>query len=428
MNFKQSEVQNQRIERITTSHLVIGIDMAKETHVAQATNFRGIVLSNRHISFSNTIEGFDKLQRWIDGIQQKHRLNRVIIGMEPTGHYWWNLANWLTNKGSNVVLVNPAATKRNKENRDNSPSKSDPKDALVIADIVSRGYYYEHTRQAQEFQRLRTLMSDREFWVAYSVRLQNRIIRWLDIRFPEYTSVFKDWSCKRSMATLKELPLPQDLASRSIPDMITTWRKHMHRAGGSTGTQKAAELISQAKRSVGDVTALAEAKRDLERLIAEYERVAEMLGEMQKQILAILNEIPMASQLRSIKGLGPIFVAAILAGAGDLGQYAHGRQLLRKAGLNLAESTSGKRKGQIVISKRGDSTLRKYLFLATLQLIGVNPVFRELHEYNVKVKHMKKLRSVFKLLGKVARILISIVQKGEIFTPEKASHIIAQAA
>jgi hypothetical protein len=29
-------------------------------------------------------------------------------------------------------MVNPAATKRNKENRDNSPSKSDPKDALVI--------------------------------------------------------------------------------------------------------------------------------------------------------------------------------------------------------------------------------------------------------------------------------------------------------
>ncbi|MDQ0901189.1 IS110 family transposase [Paenibacillus sp. V4I7] len=428
MKFKQSEVQNQRIERITTSHLVVGIDMAKETHVAQATNFRGIVLSNRHLSFSNTIEGFEKLQRWIEGLQQKHRLNSVIVGMEPTEHYWWNLANWLTNKGSNVVLVNPATTKRNKENRDNSPSKSDPKDALVIADIVSRGYYYEHTRQTQEFQRLRTMMSDREFWVAYSVRLQNRIIRWLDIRFPEYTSVFKDWTCKRSMATLKELPLPQDLALRSITDMITTWRKHMHRAGGSTGTQKAAELISQAKRSVGDLTALAEAKQDLERLIAEYERIVEMLGEMQKQILAILSEIPMASQLRSFKGLGPIFVAAILAGAGDLRQYAHGRQLLRKAGLNLAESTSGKRKGQIVISKRGDSTLRKYLFLATLQLIGVNPVFRELHEYNVKVKHMKKQRSVFKLLGKVALILISIVQKGETFTPEKESHIIAQAA
>ncbi|WP_240421343.1 transposase [Paenibacillus periandrae] len=171
-----------------------------------------------------------------------------------------------------------------------------------------------------------------------------------------------------------------------------------------------------------------EAKQDLGRLISEYERIVDVLEVMQKQILALLSEIPMASQLRSIKGLGPIFVAAILAGAGDLRQYAHGRQLLRKAGLNLAESMSGKRKGQIVISKRGDSTLRKYLFLATIQLIGINPVFRELHEKNIKVKHMKKQQSVFKRLGKMARILISIIQRGETFSPEKASHVITQAA
>jgi len=56
MKFKQSEEQDQRIERISTSHLVVGIDIAKETHVAQATNFRGIILSKRHLSFSNTIE------------------------------------------------------------------------------------------------------------------------------------------------------------------------------------------------------------------------------------------------------------------------------------------------------------------------------------------------------------------------------------
>ncbi|TYP67367.1 transposase IS116/IS110/IS902 family protein [Paenibacillus methanolicus] len=398
--------------------------MAKETHVAQITNYRGIVLTNRHLSFSNSIEGFERLQRWMESIQQKHRLSNIIIGMEPTGHYWWNLANWLTHKGLQVVLVNPATTKRNKENRDNCQSKSDPKDALVIADVVSRGYYYEYTRQTQVFQRLKTIMSDREFWVANSVRLQNRIIRWLDIRFPEYSSVFKDWTRKRSLATLKEFPTPQDLADRSVPELIAIWKKHMQRAGGTTGTQKAAELIAQAKRSVGDVTALAEAKLDLARLIAEFERITEMLADIEKQLHVLLDEIPMAVLMRSIKGIGPIFVAAILAGAGDLRQYAHGRQLLRKAGLNLAESTSGKRKGQIVVSKRGDSSLRKYLYLATIQLIGINPIFQELHQHNVQVKHMKKQQSVFKLVGKVARILIDMVHRVETFSPEKASHLV----
>ncbi|MCZ8514321.1 transposase [Paenibacillus filicis] len=172
-------------------------------------------------------------------------LKNVIIGMEPTGHYGYNLANWLADKGKDVVMVNPATTKRNKENCDNSPSKSDPKDALVVADVVSRGFYFDYARHATVFQRLQTLMSDREFWVTNSARFQNRIIRWLDIRLPEYFSVFNDWTSKRSLATLKEFPLPQDIESISVPEVITSWRKHMKRAGGSTGMQKAAQLIAQ---------------------------------------------------------------------------------------------------------------------------------------------------------------------------------------
>ena len=65
MKFKQIDGQNQRIEQISTSHLVVGIDMAKEIHVAQATNFRGIVLAKRHLPFTNNLEGFSKLLRWV---------------------------------------------------------------------------------------------------------------------------------------------------------------------------------------------------------------------------------------------------------------------------------------------------------------------------------------------------------------------------
>ncbi|KQX55309.1 hypothetical protein ASD40_33565 [Paenibacillus sp. Root444D2] len=64
-----------------------------EIHAAQATNFRGIILAKRHLSFTNDLEGFERLQRWMDELQQKHRLNTLIIGMEPTGHYWFILAN-----------------------------------------------------------------------------------------------------------------------------------------------------------------------------------------------------------------------------------------------------------------------------------------------------------------------------------------------
>ncbi|MNR13706.1 Transposase IS116/IS110/IS902 family protein [compost metagenome] len=149
-----------------------------------------------------------------------------------------------------------------------------------------------------------------------------------------------------------------------------------------------------------------------------------MLGEMDEMIQSILAEIPLAEQLRSICGLGNITLAAILASAGDLRHYAHGRQLLRRAGLNLAECTSGKFKGQIKLSKRGDSTLRKYLYWGMLSLVRQNPDFKRWHAHN-QAQGMKKQASIFKLIGKLARILIGMVQRGETYRNASAAPVAA---
>ena len=91
MKFKSQARQNQLIEKITAQHLVVGIDIAQQTHVARAVNFRGIVVGNP-LSFSNDEEGFNSLLRWIQSLQTAHTLTAAIVGMEPTGHYWLNLA------------------------------------------------------------------------------------------------------------------------------------------------------------------------------------------------------------------------------------------------------------------------------------------------------------------------------------------------
>ncbi|KRE30923.1 hypothetical protein ASG81_25090 [Paenibacillus sp. Soil522] len=106
MNFKTQARQNQLIEKITAQHLVVGIDIAQQTHVARAVNFRGIVVGNP-LSFSNDEEGFNSLLRWIQLLQTAHTFTAAIVGMEPTGHYWFNLSKWLSNRQFEVVLVNP---------------------------------------------------------------------------------------------------------------------------------------------------------------------------------------------------------------------------------------------------------------------------------------------------------------------------------
>ncbi|MBB6669301.1 transposase [Cohnella nanjingensis] len=62
---------------------------------------------------------------------------------------------------------------------------------------------------------------------------------------------------------------------------------------------------------------------------------------------AALARIPLAKPILAIKGMSTLAVAGILGEAGDLSGYAHGHALLRHAGLNLAEASSGKWKGQM---------------------------------------------------------------------------------
>lgn len=419
MKFKSSSSINQRIERITTGHLIIGIDIAKERHVAQAINYRGLV-QGRSLLFNNSITGFKELEKWTNKLLVEQGKTAVIVGLESTGHYWFNLANWLVNQKLEVVLVNPMTTKRNKENRDNSQSKNDFKDALTIADAVSRGYYADWSQQDETYQNIRVLVDEREYWSDQQVKLKNRIHRCLDIVFPEYKSIFLDWTCPRSIATLKAFPLPLDIMALSVDQVIEGWRiEGFQRAGGNTGIHKAKELITMAKSSIGSTTSLKERKREIYRLIQEYEHTVELISQINEEITQLLKKIPYAIEyMQSIKGLSPLLIAAILANTGDLRKYKDGRQILSQAGLNLVESTSGKKKGQIVLSKRGRRQLRKYLFLAVIVLVKNNETFKLLHQHNVKVLKMKKQRSIFKLIGKFTRILIAMVRNQETFRPD----------
>jgi hypothetical protein len=57
--------------------------------------------------------------------------------------------------------------------------------------------------------------------------------------------------------------------------------------------------------------------------------------------------------------------------------------------------------------------------MMTLSLVGNNPEFKALHVYNVQVKKMKKIRSLMKLCGKLARVLVGMARSNEAYNPHK---------
>lgn len=133
---------NAKIQRITEGTLVVGIDIAKHTHVARSVDWRGIELG-KPLTFENTRTGLEGLEQWLEELKRSHAKDDVLIGMEPTGHYWMPLAQYLRERGVPVVHVNPSHVKKSKELDDNSPTKNDVKDALTIARLVKDGRYAE---------------------------------------------------------------------------------------------------------------------------------------------------------------------------------------------------------------------------------------------------------------------------------------------
>jgi transposase len=415
MKFKSQVKQNQLIENITVNHLVVGVDIAQEIHVARAVNFRGIALGNP-LEFSNDEVGFLSFDRWIRDLLASYKLNKMIVGMEPTGHYWLSLAFWLKDKEVEAVLVNPHLVKKNKENRDNTRSKSDKKDALVIADMVKNGYYSPVRFHSAEYEELRVLMANRETVVKRSVSAVNQIHRWVDIVFPELRQVFKILTCKGALVTLRLFPLPTDLCKLESADVIAGWKKSMKR---HSGVRRAKLLIELAKRTVGSKQATHAYKLHLDHLLEEYDLANTQLQRIENEVKDVLDRIPYAGKILAITGVSATSLAGVLGESGDLSGFAHGNTLLRHAGLNLTEASSGKWKGQMTLSKRGRPRLRHFLYLITMCMVMSNQEFKALHHHNVQVKKLKKMKSIMKLCGKLARLLVGMARSQEAYNPGK---------
>ena len=409
MKYKQSKKQNQRIEQITESTLVIGADIAKQTHVARAVDFRGIELGKDCV-FSNDHLGLTKLVSWMKELQRQHAKTSIVLGIEPTGHYWFPLAEFLYREKVKVVVVNPHHVNKSKELEDNSPTKNDYKDAKVIADLVRNGKYSEPKLPTSVYADLRILMNLREKVMVNLGQVQRRVQNWLDRFFPEYGQVFKDWEGKASLITLSEFPTPTEIVALGATEVLRRWKEDVKRA---VGPKRATQLLEAARDSIGLTEGLTAAKLELRTLLEQYGMYTRQLEEIMAEVVQLLASIPGTKEMLTIPGVGEVTLAGFLAEVGDLSGYDHAQQIIRLAGFNLQENSSGKKKGKSTITKRGRSRLRALLFRAMMPMVAKNTEFKALHQYFTKRSQnpLKKKQSIVALCGKLIRVLYTLGTK-----------------
>ena len=402
--------QNQKINQVEGTSLVVGIDIGSTNHYARAFDWRGIELA-RIFKFSNSGEDFGRLSHWMQGICERYGKTKIIVGIEPTGHYWFTLGRYLREQEIKLVMVNPYAVKQTKELDDNDPTKNDGKDPKVIAKLVLDGRYSIPYVPTGVYADLRILSADRQRIVKEIGQIKNRFARWFAIYFPEYCEVFGSYESKSSMLLLRVASTPESIVALGVEGICQIWKEAGIRA---VGAKRATTLYETARRSIGHDQGMSAAKLEMALLLEDYEAKAKQLAFVMAALESTVREIPEAEKLLAIKGIGIISVAGFLAEVGDLRRFESPKQIQKLAGLSLRENSSGKHKGQTTISRRGRDKLRQVLFNAVIPLLAKNEEFRSLHQYFTTrtVNPLKKKQSAVALCCKLIRVFYAIMVHG----------------
>ena len=424
MNFN---TQNAKITAITEKTLVIGIDVGSETHFARAFNWRGYEFSRKPLEFGNTEEGFETLRTWIMELKEKHGMDKVIPGMEPTGHYWFNLGKFLQDEGMKPVHVNPHHVKKSKEMDDNDPSKNDRKDPRVIAGLVNEGRYFYPYIPDGIYAEIRALSGLQVLARSEITRLKNRIARWFSIYFPNYKDVYGNVGAVSGLMVLKEAPLPEDIVKLGVEGVNRIWRDAKLRG---VGLKRARTLVTAAEHSIGSREAQEAARIELRILLADYERYTAREKDLMALIEEKIAEVPYVDKLLEIRGVGLKTVVGFVAEVGDIKRFDDPKQLQKLAGYAIVRSQSGKHKGESHISYRGRKRLRYVLYEAAVSVVGHSPEFRSIHQYYTTRDRnpLKKMQSMIAVACKLIRVFYLILQTGVTYNAEKMMEDIRRPA
>lgn len=375
----------------------LGIDIAKNTHVASLIDDKGKAIF-KGFSFSNSIDGANSL---IEILKKHSDFSNISIGMEATGHYWLSIYSFLYDyQFHSIHVINPIQTDGWRKGLEVRKRKNDTIDSVLIADLIRYGSFVETSLSNEDLFSLRTICRMRNYLVSQTGDLKRKVICVLDQVFPEYQSIFSNTFGTTSKELLLNFSSPSDFEELSVDDLAQTLETLSRKKVGKDTAQK---IIDSAKHSFGITFSKESFTFQLKLLIEQIKFIESQVKECEAQINVLMQNIN--SPITSIPGIGPVTGAIILSEFGDISRFSKPSQLVAFAGIDATVSQSGEFKGtHNVMSKRGSPYLRKALFQAALVASNSDPVLKEYYlKKRAEGKHHKTC------IGAVSRKLCNII-------------------
>jgi transposase len=410
------------------SKLHVGLDLSKKS---VATRF---VVDDgtepvKQFSFEHNPAGVEKLVERIIATAEEFHIDQVMIGMETTGLLWWHLSEALRNCESlqhlhpQVYVINAKLVAHFKKAYVEM-DKDDPGDAFVIADRLRFGRLPRPAEPDERYLAIQKLTRHRFHLTQSLAAEKNRFLTHLFLKFSGFCQQqpLSDPFGAASSALLTEFFSVDEIAQTPIADLTDF-------------------LIEKGKNQFADPEAVAKAIKQAARnsyrlssCLADPVNIVlamtlENIRFFHKQIAAIdkaiareLAAFPGARVLLSVPGLGPVFVAGIIAEVQDVNRFDTDAQLARFAAIVWKKNKSGTFEADDTpMMHSGNQYLRYYLIEAANSLRMHNEEYAAYYQtkYREATTHHHK-RACVLTARKLVRLVHTLLRKGQLYqTPDQ---------
>lgn len=403
-----------KLALIKPGMLLVGIDLGKKKNVAVVIDQQARQLCR--FAFGHDQAGYACLKQQCQRLCQQEGASGVLVGMEPTGHYWELVAAALEEWGLPYRLVNAYTVKKHREGDQLDRAKDDNRDAFVIADLLRTGKFTETQQLTGVYAELRAYQTTYHRLTQDMGRLKGLLDTAVGVCFPELRQVFKSFTGMTARALLRHHAAAQVISGLTEGQFLAGVAADF--SGQKLQRQKLGQAYQLAQVSVGlaDTTAC---QLTIRCLLDELALKEAQLAAVKDQLMSCFLACPEAKYMLSMK-LGQVTTARILAEIGDPSRYRSAKQLVKLAGIQPTPNQSGqKTRSPTPMSGKGRAGLRTMLFFGCLHLLRTDATFTAYYQHlqNRSKNPLTGLQAIGVLMNKVLHILWALIRERAYYDP-----------
>jgi transposase len=373
----------------------VGIDTSRYGHHAAFLR-HDLQPAAAELPFAESAAGYELFRQRLVGIAARHPAVHFAVRLDAAGQYADNLLHFLgqldgTSGQPHRAIANAQVSfscgdpQRNKNYRAAvfGAKKSDAVEARACARFALSERPAATAPAAPALRLLRQIAGRLQAVVRQRTRLINQLHHLLALSFPELALLQKDITQLWVLELIHRYPTAQRLGAAAAADLgAIAYLPDRH----------IEPLLQHARASIASLSGPA-----VEELVRDQVRQLRDCNARQKrlegQLVTAYRGLDKPNHLDTIPGIGSVSAAVLTAFIGDIDRFENPGKLVTYFGVLPVEVSSGvERDGtprasrRYVMSKRGNDLVRRYLWMAALSAVQVNPAVRGLYR-RVAAKH-----------------------------------------